>query len=236
MNLVKKIYLIFILISLLGLVYYLGYLYGVREKTNEILSKTEVVSQNQNQKNSISEIQQREILGIDPNSFNNQTNSYNTKVYGRLYFVINDNNQTEISIQMENIPTQLSINKTKSVIVPDKLSIDLAIREIDPADNLDTYIYQNISPKPDKNLATIALDETKDGLRSAKFSGFINKSILDENNGRTNIERIVFRSIDLSVQNIFEDRNKDLPVKIRGNSETNPAIPAEPAPFFWVLI
>lgn len=236
MDLVKKVYLIFILISVLGLVYVLGYLYGIREKTNQIVSSVEVVSPNLDQKNSISEIQQREIVGIDPGSFNAQTNSYNIKSYGRLYFIINDKGQTEISIQMENVPSQFVISPTKSVTIPEKLGIDIAMREIDPIDNLDTYVYKNISPNPEKNLATLSFDQPKDGVKSAKFSGFIDRPILDENNNRTNIERIALRSTDPLIQNIFEDQDKDLPVKVRGNSQTNPPIKAQLAPFFWAQI
>lgn len=146
---------------------------------------------------------------------------------------MNKRGQTEIVINLERIPDKIVKPDTKrEVIIPSQLEVEIA-RKVRDADGQDTYIYQNLSQDKDFK-AKISFSEAVNGLRTATFSGYINEPVGQNLEGRGVIERVVLRSGDPDVQNIFVDQNPDLPVKIRGNSELK--IPGQPAPFFWIRL
>jgi hypothetical protein len=218
----NRIYYVFLFISLVSLVFYLGFLFGRREWLNDQPPNLSITNPNLQSQNSISDIQLRPILG--------SSDGRTVQSFGQLYFLINGSGQTEIVINLENVPISIGPNGGPTVPVPDQLSIEIAIRVKDQ-DNRDTYEYQNISPNPDVK-AYIALNQPVNNIRSGRFTGIIDQPIVDSQNGKQNFERLVFRSLDGEVSNVFIDRDPDLPFMIRGNTEAG--VQGQPAPFFWV--
>ncbi len=218
----NRIYYVFLFISLVSLVFYLGFLFGSREWLNAQPVNLSITNPNLQAKNSISDIQLRSILGSVDGS--------TVQSFGQLYFLINGDGQTEIVINLDNIPTTIGPAGGPNVAVPDQLSIEVATRVKDE-NNRDTYEYRNISPNPDVK-AYIALNEPVNNIRSGRFTGIIDESIVDSQNGRQNFERLVFRSLNGDVNNIFIDRDPDLPFMVRGNTEAG--VQGQTAPFFWV--
>jgi hypothetical protein len=221
----KRVYYLFLFLSLIALVFYAGFLFGTREKVN---SQDDLISgQNPNGQNlnTISRIQQRSVEG--------STNAQTVETFGQMFFLVNKRGQTEIVINLERIPEKIVKPDTKrEVIIPTQLQVDVARKVRDPSGQ-DTYVYENLSQNKDIK-ATISFNEAINGVRTATFSGYINEQIGQNQTGRGVIERVVLRSSDPDVQNIFIDPNPDLPVKIRGNAELK--IPGQPAPFFWIRL
>jgi hypothetical protein len=226
----NRVYYVFLFLSLVALVFYLGYLFGLRQVHNEQPSSITAVNPNGNQLNSISDIQQRPIIGSE--------NSVDVQTYGLIYFIITADNRTEIFIELEDVPLTITQQgTTNSVSVPTELSIDIA--------RLDgqTYTYDNIS-SVDGVINYIALNQPFGGRMSGTYAGFIEEPVFDRETGNQNISRLVFRDLNAAradrnlpttadpVENLFVDNDTDLPIGIRGNPEAG--IPGEPAPFFWV--
>ena len=222
---IRRLYYLFIFLSLVVLVFYLGFLYGTREKINSSSDLIEVENPNGQVLNSISQIQQRSIKG--------SVNSEQIETFGDMYFIINRKNQTEIVINLQRIPNTIKQAKGQiSAPIPQQLRVDIA-RRVRGDDNIETYQYINVS-LVENVVATVTLNEAVNGLRSASFSGIIDSPIIDKNGVKSNIERVVLRPVDTSITNVFIDRDPDLPSKIGGNVKAN--IPGEPAPFFWVKL
>lgn len=221
----KRIYYLFLFLSLVALVFYAGFLFGNREKINSQEDTLSIQNPNGQNLNNISRIQQRPVEGsIDAQS---------VQTFGQMFFLVNKRGQTEIVINLERVPDKIVKPDTKrEVVIPSQLEVEIA-RKVRDADGQDTYIYQNLSQDKDFK-AKITFNEAVNGLRTATFSGYINEPVGQNLNGGGVIERVVLRSTDPDVQNIFVDQNPDLPIKIRGNSELK--IPGQPAPFFWIRL
>lgn len=221
----KRIYYLFLFLSLVALVFYAGFLFGNREKINSQEDTLSIQNPNGQNLNNISRIQQRPVEGsIDAQS---------VQTFGQMFFLVNKRRQTEIVINLERVPDKIVKPDTKrEVVIPSQLEVEIA-RKVRDADGQDTYIYQNLSQDKDFK-AKITFNEAVNGLRTATFSGYINESVGQNLNGGGVIERVVLRSADPDVQNIFVDQNPDLPIKIRGNSELK--IPGQPSPFFWIRL
>lgn len=224
MDSIRKTYLIIIFLTLIGLVFYFGFLYGYRQRESEIPAKYQAINSNGFFRTSLSNIEERNIIGAGSN--------LTRQTFGKLYFQINSNNQTEIEIRIENAPIKITDPNTgNSLNMPDELSVDMAIRVIDPETKIDTYKYKNISPVEDRP-AILRFSEVQEGTRNARFSGIIDRPI--QNSDLGNIERIVLNPLPNSgIENIFTDTNPDLPLQIRGNLEAG--IDPSPAPFFWAV-
>ncbi len=211
---------LFFLITLL-LVFYLGFLYGNKEIVNITSNNLRIVNNNGQTINSITEIKQRPIFG--------SKDSQKIETFGNMYYLINNQKQTEIVIFLENIPSSFKQSVgNKEVIIPSVLSVEIAKRIVD-TDNRENYEYKNISNTNIK--AAININETNEnGLKKGKFSGIIEE---DVTNLDLKIERLIIRSLDETVSNIFIDKDPNLPLKIRGNNELN--VQGKPAPFFWAI-
>jgi hypothetical protein len=219
----QRIYYLIIFLSLVGLVFYLGYLYGTRELVASKPDNITINNPNGQATNSITKIQQRQIYG--------STDSENVTTFGQIYFVENDKNQTEILIDLQNVPAKIKQTKgLKEVEIPNTLQVQVATRVRD-SDGKENYNYQNISKNP-SNPAIITLTANASGTRSGRFSGNIDSLIFDPQTLVNKVERLVLQPTDSNLQNIFIDRNSDLPIKVRGNPEANVA--GQSAPFFWV--
>ena len=220
----KRIYYLFLFLSLVALVFYAGFLFGNREMVNAQDDSFSTQNPNAQTLNNISRIQQRPVQG----SVNGET----VETFGQMFFLVNKRDQTEIVINLERVPDKiLKADTGREVIIPNQLQVEIA-RRVRDVDGQDTYAYQNLSADMDLK-ASINFNESVNGLRSATFSGYINEPVVQPNQEGV-IERIVLRSGDPDVQNIFVDTDPDLPVKIRGNQALR--IPGQPAPFFWVRL
>lgn len=218
----QRFYYLVIFLSLVVLVFYLGYMYGNREWVASNPNNVTINNPNGQTINSITKIQQRQLFG--------SSNSETIEVFGLVYFVENNNNQTEVVIDLQNVPPKIKQTKgLKEVNIPDQLSVEIAKRVKD-SDGKETYSYQNISSNANQK-AIITLAPSQNNLRGGKFSGNINSLIFDPKTLANEIERVVLRPLDGSTENIFIDRNSDLPIKVRGNAEAG--ITGQPAPFFW---
>jgi hypothetical protein len=222
----KRLSWVLVFTSLSMAVFYLGFLYGNREREAQQNPNTFITYNNKNTINSISDIEERNVYG-----FANVGNIVEKKVYGKLYFIVS-NNTTEIAIKLENVPLELNQPQGKEKVrIPDSLKVQYALQVVNGSDSLATFEYINL--RSDNEVSLLNFGEITNGTRSGKFSGIINRKIEESNNNT--IKRIVLRSVDDSVQNIFIDQDSDLPAKIRGNSEINPPLSGEPSPFFWAI-
>jgi hypothetical protein len=225
----NRIYYIFLFLSLVALVFYLGYLFGIREEFNNKDNEVSVINPNGSQINSISGIQQRPIIGSE---------DFSLRTYGQVYFLTNSQKQTEIFISLQDVPARVTNPQNgNSVAIPQELSLDVA--RLDGQD----FSYENINTNPEI-ISYIALNQPVEGRRSGTYTGIIDEAVFDPDTGNQNIRRLVFRDVNKSrqeagletteepVENIFIDTNTNLPVGVRGNPEAG--IPGEPAPFFWV--
>jgi len=221
--LLRRSYYLFLFFSLVGLVFYTGFLFGNREKINSQDNNITVTNPNGQSLNTISRIQQRPVQGT--------SNGRTVENFGQMFFLVNKKNQTEIVINLERVPALIGTSP-KQVAVPLELKVEIA-RRVKDTDGAETYAYESINLESRIN-SIISLSEPVNGLRSATFSGFVQEPIIDQTTRRGNIERIVLRSVDSEVNNIFVDIDSDLPLKIRGSLEAK--IPGQPAPFFWIKL
>lgn len=221
--LIRRSYYLFLFFSLVGLVFYTGFLFGNREKVNSQDSNISITNPNGQSLNTISRIQQRPVQG--------SSNGKTIENFGQMFFLVNKKNQTEIVINLERVPAIIGTSP-KQIAVPLELKVEIA-RRIKDTDGVETYSYESLSLENRAN-SIISLGEPVSGLRSATFSGFIQEPVIDPTGKKGNIERIVLRSVDSEVNNIFVDTDSDLPLKIRGVVEAK--IAGQPAPFFWIKL
>jgi hypothetical protein len=199
MSLIRRSYLVLLFLCLIGLVFYLGFLYGVREFNNTTDPEIEVVNPNSFFTNSLTNLEEREIYGAAI-----RDGELAIRSYGKLYYQVNENNQTEIEIRLEGVPLTLTQPSNKgSIDIPSELSVEYAIRTIDEIEKIDTYQYRNVSTFTEVPaiLKFSELNNENSG-RSAEFSFTLNRPIISQE-GEGDIERIVLRSTNPEIKNIF---------------------------------
>jgi hypothetical protein len=191
MNLQKFWYFTSVL-GILILTFYLGFLYGNRERVNDMDDNIQVVGPNLSIKNSLTEMEIREVAGSQ--------DSQNIEVFGQLFFkveTVDEEDQTEILIQMRGVPDEaVQSNGEINVSIPNQLRVATARRSIDGLDYEYTYI------------GVLILDEPVENQRAGKFS-----TILESDLSR--LERLVLFAEDENIQNVFTDTSPDLPPQVR---------------------
>ncbi len=187
--------------AVLAGIFYLGFLYGYREYYNSQPDEVSVVASNQSRHNSLSDIQVKDIWGA--------VSDKKSSGFGQFYFKTAEE-KTEILVRLQNVPLKIS-GQNNSLEMPASLTIETAALTSDGL----AYEYEQIG--------TIHLDEPQNGKRSGEFSTILNYSIFGP---AKNIDRIVFRSENGAVENLFLDEDPNLPAGAR----------REPAPFFWVVL
>jgi hypothetical protein len=189
MNL-QKIWYIITFLGIIVFVFYLGFLYGNREKYNNEEDEILVIGPNYSIQNSLTLMEIRPILGSN--------DSQNIQAFGNLYFKLNKD-QIEILIQINNVPNQVTQQNGKvRKDIPNELKISTAKRSLDGQN----YDYEEIGK--------LVFDQPQNNLRSGKFSTIIKTPI-------TSIERIVFQPVLDNDTNIFVDDNPDLPSAVRSS-------------------
>lgn len=189
MNL-QKIWYIITFIGIGIFVFYLGFLYGNREKVNKSDDNILVIGPNSSIQNTLSLMEIRPILG--------SSDSQNIQIYGNLYFKVSEQ-QTEILIQINNVPNEVKQpNSQAKKSIPNELKIATAKRSIDGQN----FEYEEIGK--------LAFDQPQNNTRSGKFSTIIKKPI-------SIYERIVLLPVLDNDSNIFIDTNPDLPPLVRSN-------------------
>lgn len=221
--LIRRAYYLFLFFSLVGFVFYTGFLFGNREKVNSQNSNLSIQNPNGQSLNTISRIQQRPIEG--------SSNGKTVENFGQMFFLVNKKNQTEIVINLERVPTKIG-TAPKQIELPQELKVEIA-RRVRDSDGIENYSYENINLENNSN-SILSLNESLNGLRSGTFSGYIQEPVIDPSGKKGNIERIVLKAIDSEVQNVYVDTNSDLPLKVRGSIEAK--IVGQPAPFFWIRL
>lgn len=205
------------LIVALVLVGYLGYNIGKKDnKEAQFNPQVNITLSNGNQENSLTQIQIREIIG--------SSDSKTKQNFGKFYFVskqIGSGVSTDILFKLDSIPIKITNTETKSEKeIPTELNIDLAIKTSEGLE----FEYQNIGR------IKLAFNEKKQ--LKGDFSSVINFE-LDQKNDKV-VQRIVFRPTNTDQQNIYQDTDSNLPIKVRGDKSRG--ITGEPAPYFWVDI
>ncbi len=170
--------------------FYVGYLYGNRQRVNNEPAQVDVVASNLARRNSLSDIKVLDIWGA--------VTTQKRTGFGQLYYKVSSN-QTEILVRMQNLPVVVEGNNSK-INLPNSLLIKTAIRTPDGLN----YKYDLIGE--------IFLDEPTNGVRGGEFSTILDYSILGIN---TSVERIVFHSPDPNIQNLFLDEDPNLPTQAR---------------------
>jgi hypothetical protein len=208
MNIQRLFRIILITLTIVGM-FYLGYLFGIREKFNSEPDSTIVTATNGAQRNYLTQIERRSVFGAV-----SATNNKTPQAFGELLFIQESNNQTQLLFNFQNVPmvVKSSDNKTEKPI-PVELDILLATRNNDGTD----FNYESIG-----RLIFDAPDKT--GVRTAKFSTTIEKSLYNPEDPSKSVQRIEFRPLELKDENIFTLDNADLPIAAR----------ARKAAYFWV--
>jgi hypothetical protein len=193
MNLQRFWYIVSVL-GIIGLVFYLGYLFGTRENFNSKTDSVEITSPNGAQKNFLSEIEQRIVVGpLDSKTIN---------TFGELLFIQSQSNQTQILLRLQNVPnTVKQTDSKKEKAIPKELNVVVARLMSDGLD----YQYTTIGK--------IVLDDSKSNQRSGKFSTTIQEVLFNERGN--SVARIELQPTKPEDANIFTDDSADLPVKVR---------------------
>lgn len=113
-------------ITICILTFFLGYSFGLRPPTTEKQVQVSTLLPNKFVENSLTKIQIRPILGV-------VDASGRPKEVGKMYFVINKDEQTELLFRLENLPSQIEGNQKKQPL-PQELSIHLARRSVNGSD------------------------------------------------------------------------------------------------------
>ncbi len=190
-----------VILSTLG-----GYFYGTRERVNIQPDKIVIKAPNGAVQNDLTKIEKRDIKGI--------LETDKIQVYGQLFFKISDANQTQIRLDLANVPLvvkQLKSGKQKSI--PNELQVALAKVSRDGTD----YEYEPIG--------TLIFDEiNKNSTRTAQFSTVIDRPLFIT--GTDLIQRIVVQATKPEESNFFSEDSPNLPIKAR----------SRPAPYFFIEI
>ncbi len=193
-------------ISLFGIIFYFGYLLGLRDKFNSQTDQTILVAPNGAMKNFLTKIESRSVCG--------SSNAKDKSEFGEMLFIVTENNNTQILITLKKIPDSVkSSQSSKEKKIPNQLNVYSAKKTKDGLD----YEYQE--------LGKIIFNEPINGLRDGKFSTVLDVPIFSQTS--QNFERIEIKSDKIENENIFRDsQDPDLPIKARERA----------APFFWINI
>ncbi len=195
----KTIWYFLSVLAVLALIFYAGFLFGNREQVDKSADEINIIAPNQAKSNQLSEIQIKDIVGSE--------NSKDIRTFGKLYYIVNENT-TDLLFRIEDAPIKVGQLQNKAQItLPKQLSISLARKNSNGLD----YEY--------KEIGTINFNEPFKDRQKAEFSSYTEEVLL-------NWERIVFRSTDPNVKNLYLDTDADLPKNIRN----------QPAPFFWIVL
>ncbi len=170
--------------------FYIGYLYGNRQRVSREPTQVDIIASNFARRNSFSDIKVLDIWGA--------VATQKRTGFGQLYYKVSSN-QTEILIRMQNLPVTV-VGNNSQINLPKSLLIKTAIRTPDGL----SYKYELIGE--------IFLDEPVNGVRGGEFSTILDYSILGVN---TTVERIIFQSPDPNIQNLFIDEDPNLPAQAR---------------------
>jgi hypothetical protein len=189
----KRLWYAVTIILILGVVFYLGYLFGYRETVNGAPDTISVTGPNLAVKNSLSEIEVKNIIGAigTPEGSN----------FGQLYY-----RQTEISteilLRFQNVPLKVTQAQNKQEkLIPPVLLIQLAQRSTDGLD----FVYTTIGK--------VSFDQpTAGNVRGAQFSTTINFALYKE---EYKVERIAFYPERAEDSNLYIDTDKNLPLNVR---------------------
>lgn len=188
MNL-KKFWYGLVITLIICLVFFMGFLYGNREKIDKTDDLIKVIGPNNSIQNSLTQIETRSIVG--------SLDSQQLGEFGQLYFKIIDSENTEILIRLANVPTNVKqLKSKKEKVIPNELNVATAKRSVDGLD----YEYTEIGK--------VIFDEPKNNLRTAKFSTNLGNDLRD-------VERVVLMPVKPEDENVFVDQNADLPPKVR---------------------
>jgi hypothetical protein len=195
---IKSITRIFGLILVIIIAFTIGFMFARRENYNQSTNSILTKADNGFIENSLTKIQSRIIYGVVEGE---------KKQYGQLFFKIVDEKDTELLIQIENFPQNITrADKTNFSID----SLDLKLASI-CCNGLD-YNLQNTGLK-------LKL-ETRGGKKTVKFSSILDMNIL---NG---FDRVVLTNEIENPFKVTKDGERDWP---RNTTE-------KPAPYLWVNI
>jgi hypothetical protein len=195
-------------ISIVGL-FYLGYLFGSREKYNSQPDNITLTATNGARKNYLTQIERRVVFGA-VNSGSVKT----PQVFGEMLFIQESSNETQILLALQNVPaTTRNADGSKEKLIPANLEVLLATRNTDGTD----FIYESIG-----QINFDAPDKTNQ--RTGKFSTTIPRKLYNTDNPTKSVQRIEFRPQKIEDENIFTLDNADLPINARQRK----------AAYFWV--
>lgn len=174
-----------------GLVFYTGYLAGVRDYSSQNQASVKIKTKNGNVENYLSNMQVVDILGSGDGK--------NLVTVGKIYYVFDrDSKKTEILVEIDKSPSNIK-NSEINHPIPNSLKISLAQRTADGLDYKTTQI------------GIINFSEVNNGHKQAKFS-----TILDDNISFQEAERILFKPLTEEEENIFTNNDPSLPHNLRG--------------------
>jgi hypothetical protein len=208
----KKIYLIISVVISVILVFYLGILYGQREDyVNNLQPEINSKLASGYQENILTKIKIREIV-IFPDSKESIS-------VGKFYYSVSDE-KTDMLFKIESSPIKVINSETKkNKEIPLELSVDIASRTPDGLD----FEYINIGK--------IKLAANNKKQLQGDFSAVADFSL--DNKNIKNSQRIVLRPLKPEEENIYFDKNPNLPLKVRGEDGK---VSPKPAPYYFVEI
>ena len=208
MNFQQVFRVLIAVISIVGL-FYLGYLFGSREKYNSQPDNITLTATNGARKNYLTQIERRVVFGA-VNSGSVKT----PQVFGEMLFIQESSNETQILLALQNVPaTTRNADGSKEKFIPTNLEVLLATRNTDGTD----FIYESIG-----QINFDAPDKTNQ--RTGKFSTTIPRKLYNTDNPTKSVQRIEFRPQKIEDENIFTLDNADLPINARQRK----------AAYFWV--
>lgn len=190
----QRFWYIVCVLGIAVLIFYLGFLFGNREQFVSKPNTIEITAPNGAQKNFLSEIEQRLVVG--------PVDSKTVSTFGELLFIQNQENETQILLRLQNVPDVVKqTDGKKEKTIPKELNVAIARITTDGLD----YQYSVIGK--------LVLDDSKTKQRSGKFSTTIKESLFSEKGN--SVARLELQPTKPEDVNIFTDDSADLPVKVR---------------------
>jgi hypothetical protein len=202
----NKIWISMFIIVVMCLVATGGFYFGVRERANSQPDKIIVRANNGAVQNDLTRIEKREVKGIlETDKVGN---------YGQLFFINSDNNNTQMRIDLVDVPLMVKQLKSgKQKLIPKELRVSLARTTKDGTD----FDYEEIG--------TLIFDELNhNNLQTAQFSTVLEKSLYSQTGGL--VQRVVLQATKPEDENFFSEDNPNLPINVR----------PKPAPYFFIEI